>query len=53
MPVQADVAGSILVGRRLAGEDSRTVPRDGLVQVGDDGGEGSPKGVKEGGGNIK
>ena len=47
VPLRADVAGSVLVGGRLAGKDSRTVRRDGLVEVGGDDGEGSCEGVEE------
>ena len=48
-----DVPRSVFVGRRLAGEDSGTVPCDGLVYVGDDRGEGGRKRVKDRSGDVE
>ena len=49
----SDVAGRFLKGGRLAGEDSRTVRRDGLVDVGGDGCEDSREGFEERRGDVE
>ena len=48
-----DVPMSVFVGRRLAGEDSGTVSRDGLVQVGDASGEGGRERVEDRCGDVE